>query len=879
MAEKLTTLELEIKSTSSGAAENIDRLVASLEKLKSVVPLNNVNKSLNALSNHLSKIASSNAVEKLSQIADALAKINNNSSNIKDVSKEMAKLPKAIGKYDYAVGSVSNQKGLKNNLIQIGAMNISAMSLYHTFRRLAGVFGGAIDTANSFIENMNVFTVAMGEFADEEYAYAEKVQDMMGIDTAEWTKNIGILTSMARGFGLTGQQAKEMGKGMTELAYDFSSFFNLKTDEAFTKIRSALAGEIEPMRQLGVSLTEATMKEYALSKGITKNVEAMTESEKAVLRYNVLVQQASQMGVVGDLAKTLSSPANAIRILKSEIIQLSRAFGNLFIPMLTAVIPYIQAFVRVVTEAVSWLAALFGFEMPKWDTKDWDSATDSIEGTTEAVKEAKKQLAGFDELNVLTQSSSGSSNGATAGGVLDKLDISSVWDESIFDSIENRARELEGTMKAVLGVAGAIGTAFMGWKLWNLAEASGLLASNLFSITEPITLASLGISTLQVAIAGIVAILVGSFVTLYQRSEEFRSKVNELISLIGGTFTEMWGKVKKAVGIVMDTLSELYEQVLKPLWNFIVDLLEPAWNLIIDALTYLWKYVIDPIIDVIGDTFISVLEALKRILVEIVFPAVRVVIDVLDRLWKAVIEPLANYLNQTFGPVFKFVFEFVEALIRSFGAIITSIINGATELLVGFASLLGGEIKKAWNDFWDWLPKKASQIWEDIKRKFGEIVQGFKDFGRNIMTGLLDGLKGAVGHVTSGITDLFSGLFGSGLRDTIASVTTKLATSLKSAFTVRAYATGGFPSEGQLFVARESGPEMVGSIGGRTAVANNDDIVNAVSIGVAQAVASVLGNGNGQNVTITLDGKVLATSVIKNVKQIEANTGRSVFGY
>lgn len=109
--------------------------------------------------------------------------------------------------------------------------------------------------------------------------------------------------SMANGFGLARQQAYDLSEGLTELAYDLSSLYNEDTEQSVLRLQSALAGEIEPIRRLGISISQATLQEYALAHGIDESVMSMTEQEKALLRSLVLMEGASRIGAIGDFAK------------------------------------------------------------------------------------------------------------------------------------------------------------------------------------------------------------------------------------------------------------------------------------------------------------------------------------------------------------------------------------------------------------------------------------------------------------------------------------------------------------------------------------------------------------------------------------------------
>jgi len=199
-------------------------------------------------------------------------------------------------------------------------------------------------------------------------------------------------------------------------------------------------------------------EEYALAHGIDKSVAAMTEQEKALLRSLVLMEGASRIGAIGDFAKTLESPANAMRVLRQQITQLGRAIGTVFVPILIQVIPWVQAFVEILTEAIQRFAVLVGFEMPEWETNDWgedikenaDSAADSVGDTTDELKKLKQQLLGIDELNIIGASNEIKLDTGEAGKWTDDLEIPDIWDKTALDALKKQVDEIKPVLKDLL---------------------------------------------------------------------------------------------------------------------------------------------------------------------------------------------------------------------------------------------------------------------------------------------------------------------------------------------------------------------------------------------------------------------------------------------
>lgn len=279
-------------------------------------------------------------------------------------------------------------------------------TLYFSMRRIINVFAEAFNESNDYIESLNLFRVSLGDAADEALDYAKTVRDAMGIDIAEWITNQGVFTRMATGFGIVSDQAELMGQNLTQLAYDMSSFFNVDVQTAMEKLQSGMSGQIKGLKAWGYNLSVAALQETALNLGIEQSVRTMTEAQKAQLRYITLIQKSN--GIMGDMAKTIITPANSMRVLNSQLTQLKRAFGDVLSVLLVKVIPYVQAFVELMTEAANATAKAMGFEIPELPTNNLEMASDVIDGigdsvddTTDSVSELKKQLMGFDELNIL----------------------------------------------------------------------------------------------------------------------------------------------------------------------------------------------------------------------------------------------------------------------------------------------------------------------------------------------------------------------------------------------------------------------------------------------------------------------------------------------
>lgn len=551
MAVDIDSLQIEIEATTSDAAKKIEALTTALTGLKTAAKggagLTTTTKQLKALSeaaklinganlnsgkikeftaamNSLAGIQKAsglsstiNALRKLPEISASLEKtdlgkfakqMEQVAAAVRPLATEMQKVSNGFSAFPIRIQrliqsnaslTASNSRAARSfGVLGTGISSAAAkFSIYYlAFKRLADVISGWIKSANDYVETVNLFQVSMGEFYGEAYNYAMLVNDRLGIDPEEWMHAQGVFMSMANGFGLARQQAYDLSEGLTELAYDLSSLYNEDTEQSVLRLQSALAGEIEPIRRLGISISQATLQEYALAHGIDKSVAAMTEQEKALLRSLVLMEGASRIGAIGDFAKTLESPANAMRVLRQQITQLGRAIGTVFVPTLIQVIPWVQAFVEILTEAIQRFAVLVGFEMPEWETNDWgedikenaDSAADSVGDTTDELKKLKQQLLGIDELNIIGASNEIKLDTGETGKWTDDLEIPDIWDKTALDALKKQVDEIKPVLKDLLdNYIIPIGSALLAWRIartlfTDIGRLKALLGGLMFTV-------------------------------------------------------------------------------------------------------------------------------------------------------------------------------------------------------------------------------------------------------------------------------------------------------------------------------------------------------------------------------------------------------------
>ena len=402
-------------------------------------------------------------------------------SQLDKVGNAFAKLPSQLSKVVTQANRVTaaNERQKKSYLSLSNQMNgfMRNMAKLVSLKAISEYLGNAVAKFNDFYEAANMFGVSMGDMTNEASGFIDKMEQLLGIDPSEAMNAMANIYSMTKSFGLAKDQAYTLSKSLTQLGYDLSSLKNIPISEAFTKIRSAMAGELEPMLQLGVDISQARLQQELLALGFNKQVSTLSQADKATLRYIAILKQTTD--AQGDFARTLSSPANMIRILKAQLSGLARDVGSLLYPAMKSILPPLIAAVELIREFVQWVAKLMGVKVVLTDfAKSADSVGgigDAMGETTDSTKKAAKALKdytmGFDELNIIdpTQGSSGSGGGASAGNILGDVDLSGY--DMFKQYNEEFAKQIDAIkqkIKAMLPLIATVATALAAWKLTNL---------------------------------------------------------------------------------------------------------------------------------------------------------------------------------------------------------------------------------------------------------------------------------------------------------------------------------------------------------------------------------------------------------------------------
>lgn len=945
--DKLTSLANGLRPLSELGKANMTTFINQLSKLPKVIEDLEA-ADIDKFTQQMTALAAA-----MKPFADEMQKVSNGFSAF---PSKIQKLITSTEKYNASARKATSTTGKFTSGLK--ALNVAAVAI--TFRKIGHFIAQAVTESNKYQEDLNLFTVALGQYAAEAQNYAEKVSDVMGIDPAQWLRNQGVFNTLLTGFGDTAERAQLMSQNLTQLGYDISSFFNISIEDAMQKLQSGISGELEPLRRLGYDLSQARLEQTALNLGIKESVANMTQAEKAELRYYAIMTQVTT--AQGDMARTLEAPANQLRILQAQLTQAARAIGNIFIPALNAILPYAIAVVQVIREIANALANLAGFKLTEVDYSGVNSAAvgagslaDNLDDAAGAAKKLKQYTAGFDELNVFAPNT-GSGSGAGAGGA-GGFDFDLPTYDFLGDAVQTRIGEIKkmiedtlaeittivsgfmlavGAILVVTGVNIPLGVGLMAAGAVGLAATVGLnwtamsseLASTLALITGVVggfllalgaimafSGANLPLGIALMALGG--ASLVSAAVINWHNSD--RHLTDALTTLTG-----VLAGASLAVGAMLAFTGVAIGLGIALMAVGAVTLVSAAalnWNSIPDALA-------SPLSRV-GLLVSGATLALGAILafsgcmplgIALMAIGATSLVSVMALNWNGLSDEIQNVIA-IITTVVSVAFLAIGAALAFSGANIPL----GLALLAAGAVTMGTAIMPNWNDLSDNVQQKISMIttvvggallavgailalsgvalplglglmaagalslgavatlnWDFVVNSIKKVVSVITGIlsGALIVLGVLLCLSGAgVGlglavlaaglslsyaawtlddnPITRFVRQMANSIIGlvNGVIDAINDMfhiqfngLSVMGITLIPAFDIRLvdiphipfFEDGGFPNEGQLFIAREAGAEMVGAMGHRTAVANNDQIVEGISAGVSVANDGVI---------------------------------------
>lgn len=436
-----------------------------------------------------------NALKGFSKLTDQFKNLSKTSAKTsKDFSSGMNKIASSLSSASKQFKDISTQLSqFKTNMA--GATK-STNALTTAFKTLSGVALGkalaeSAKESIDFVENLNLFKVAMKDSIEEGQQFIATLQEMYGLDPSYLARTTGLFYEMAYAVDMPSDAARRLSLNMTALATDLGSLFNVDFEQVADNLTSGLRGMSRAVVKYGMDLRASTVEAYANAHGITAQFETMSEANREILRYLVMMEQATDAS--GDFARTIESPANQLRIFKEQIVQFGRAIGNFIVQPIAAALPYITGFVMAIRMVLNAIAELLGFmTWTSSSTGDFsDSVKDATSGATsglgsigsaasDAKKEVEDLLAPFDELNILSKDTGADAGGISAGAG----GMGTGVDPQLLKLLEESQYKLEEVKLKANEVRDAI-LDFMGIRVWQeFDEETGRMITKLEYMPE-----------------------------------------------------------------------------------------------------------------------------------------------------------------------------------------------------------------------------------------------------------------------------------------------------------------------------------------------------------------------------------------------------------
>ena len=938
--------------------KDLDSVIVKLERLA------NAMEKLKANSKNFTVVRDFTQFEKAKKkIASLQEKIEKLKEEIKKLNAETSKTPSILNKVQKVMGSLQAGIGTIASYLRFSMFR----SFLYTMRRLGRWVYDMTKAYASYIENINLATVAyngLEESMKSLYPFVEKISLAFGLNESEVIRAVGLFKQMANAMQLTQEQGDLLSTGLTKMAYDISSLYNLPFDRALSALQSALVGQTKPIRSAtGADITENTLRLTLQDLNIGKEIRELSFVEKRLVMVISLTKQLAN--AQGDLANTLESPANQLKVLSQQLERLKIALGEFFeigmryiLPLLNGIVMALVVIIETFTE---FIKQLIGYEEYQPNTDGLQGTSDQldelIDGMEEANKEAEeleKHLLGIDELNILDPNATLTTDGIDPS-ILDafnaaltdwdnKMDEVSMKAYQIRDIIlswfglepkddgkwglvegESLARSIAETLASidlsklkdgVLEVVETLGKILLlSLALRVLLNPFLLLAAGLYLIFDGINFELeygediLGewektLLGLSLAVAGIailfrswqLGLLALALFGMYETVKGLNQAVSDgvwnwkdmttvllgigLLLLTFGIITKNWillamagiailgaASIKQLTGFKQrfqegtTTILDWLALVFMALIYSIVFLIEAILKIILLAVTLPFTLLFD-FVAAIGLGLIAIVEGI----VDLIIAVINGLLWVINALTGSKLKIEVDYFGVTKNSLKKFASQGGFASGTWTGAVLDAGIASSIDKAVVDAihsnpeELLNGE-----------KDSSASKSFEEMLKGMGELLSS-SEKTTGVMESELDEQKKQTDLLKTETT----------LLNDIADVYNNMSEEdrkrlLNNTYVLpQGYANGGYPSKGLFLMNEGNSAEMVGSIGGKTAVVNNEQIASAL----AQALAPMLGSvvtavenvaANDRPIVLNVDSRQMARANQKGSQKLGYN--------
>lgn len=625
--------------------------------------------------------------------------------------KNLRELTKELNKLKEAYGSATNSDGLKQKgkhfKEQSNAINQYTKELKNKLGGVTNFIGGKLKTAlisflsfdnmikmskyaSDYMETLNLFEVSLGKVEDE-YGNIDKassqyymralkfqntLEEKLGVNKKQTMEYQALFNQMSKSMGIADEYAYMLSENFTKLGLDLSSLFNIDEESAMSKLRAGLAGQTKPLRDLGLDITQQSLAPIAQELGLEKSIKQLNQAEKMCLRYIAVLRQTQ--AAQGDMAKTVESQANQMRIFNNQLYMLKANVGAFFSGLLTNILPYINGIMMALNALIKTLAGIFGIQMKAVNGVSKVSAgiADNLGTANDNAKKLKAQLMGFDEIhNITLNDDSGSGSGVAGGGIDQRiLDAMKEYD-NLMAEVDMKATRIRDKIMEWLGFTKEINPE-TGEITWKLKDGY----TNLEKIRDVLVVGGI-IFGLNKVLSIIISIVNSPIVKVLKAIVRYAIKLKEL-----GGLAKV-GKHAKTASTALSGLSISATTLIGILLIFIL--------IIAEVLIVLKNF------DKIKEWF-SGLSDVQKILVTLF-------------VW---INPVTSLIALLVGIIkgLQYLFEHgwdatVEKVKEIFGGIGSTIQGAFEEITGGIRTFFTEKIPEAWENFLTWLGEK----WENFK--------------------------------------------------------------------------------------------------------------------------------------------------------------------
>lgn len=787
---------------------------------------------------------------------------------------------------------------------------------------LGKIFVNSIKSAMNAIESESLVGTVFGSMTDDIREWSNELQNSLGLNGYAVRENAAVLYNMTRSMGLAKESALGLSKDLTLLAEDMASFYNLNSDEAFNKIRAGLTGETEPLKALGILVDTNTLKQYGYR-------DSLSNSEKVMIRYQAILAQTGAAN--GDLARTLDSPANQVRILKNNLQLLGIELGRAFMPIVQVVIPILNSLVRAITRVVSAIATftstLFGKSSGKSSglgsiagsmsdatsgAIDFGDAIGSAgDSAKKTAKEVNRLMGGFDEINSLSKNSDATGGGASGSGGMggglgdlgaldlgldEEPDTSGVSKaalkvKAILNDLANFIKQNKEIILSVVGglMAGLI-SYFAGPKI---LKAVKMFILNIKAIPTGIGVAFLNIASFITSPVTLISLAIGSVVAaliyIWQTSDGFRKACIEAWEGIKEIVSTVWKSFLKPIfDAIVTSLLMIWENGLKPLVKAFVECVEQVAMLLLN----LWNNVLQPvfnwIFEILGPPFAAIISVVLYIISGAITTIMVIISGVLDFFTWCI-----EMVNKLFTLDWKAIWEECKKIVSDIWNNITEFFRNTWDKIKSFGDTAWSGIKDIWNSASNWFNTK---VIEPIRSFFSNMWSSIKTTTSNAWDWILN-LFSKGGKIFSGITGSIAEVFKTIVNSIISGINTVIAIPFNSIngilnkirgisilgitpFSgfwgynplpvprIPKLARGGIVDSATMFIAGEAGKEVV------MPLENNTGWITQL----AEKVAARMPQGNYDNsyngdLILMIDGSVIGKVALKQLRKMQRQGG------